>query len=181
MICAQVHTRLRHVGFDGVVAVLARTAGIEHLKEAEDAVRTIAYCRHVSPDTVPPSAEELEFCATANGLSSARFECVEALFAEPNGVARLVRAAAARASDASAIVLAGGGTAVRGFGRRIRREFSGPANGFRPTEVVPADNDDRRDLVWRGAARLARGDGWADDGRRTSLNALLAAKRRSQV
>ena len=177
MICAQVHTRLRHVGFDGVVAVLARTAGIEHLKEAEDAVRTIAYCRHVSPDTVPPSAEELEFCATANGLSSARFECVEALFAEPNGVARLVRAAAARASDASAIVLAGGGTAVRGFGRRIRREFSGPANGFRPTEVVPADNDDRRDLVWRGAARLARGDGWADDG----VDALLAAKRRSQV
>ena len=86
-----------------------------------------------------------------------------------------MRAAATRAADASAIVLAGGGTAVRGFGRRIRRELSGGK------EVVPADNDARRDLVWRGAARLARGDGWADDGRRTSLDALLAAKRRSQV
>ena len=157
--------------------MLARTAGIEHLKEAEDAVRTIAYCRHVSPDTVPPSAEELEFCATANGLSSARFECVEALFAEPNGVVRLVHAAAARATVASAfdIVVAGGGAAVRGFGRRIRRELSGGK------AVVPANNDARRDLVWRGAARLARGDGWADDGRRASLDALLAAKRRSQA
>ena len=181
MICAQVHTRLRHVGFDGVVAVLARTAGIEDLNKAEEAVRALAYCRHVSPATVPPSAEELEFCATADGLSSARFECVEALFAEPTGIVRLVRAAAARAADASTIVLAGGGTAVRGFGRRIRREFSGPGNGFRPTDVFPAENEARRDLVWRGAARLARGDGWADDGRRTSLDALLAAKRRSQV
>ena len=173
------YTRLRHVGFDGVVAALARTAGIEHLKEAEQAVRALAYCRHVSPDVVQPSAEELEFCATADGLSSARFECVEALFAEPTGVVKLVRAAAARAADASAIVLAGGGTAVRGFGRRLRREFSGPGNGFRPTDVFPAENEARRDLVWRGAARLARGDGWADDGRRTSLDALLAAKRRS--
>ena len=169
------YTRLRHVGFDGVVAALARTADIEHLKEAEQAVRALAYCRHVSPDVVQPSAEELEFCATADGLSSARFECVEALFAEPNGVVRLVRAAAARAADASTIVVAGGGTAVRGFGRRIRRELSGGK------AVVPPDNDARRDLVWRGAARLARGDGWADDGRRTSLDALLAAKRRSQV
>ena len=168
------YTRLRHVGFDGVVAALARRAGIEHLKEAEQAVRALAYCRHVSPDVVQPSAEELEFCATADGLSSARFECVEALF-EPNRVVRLVHAAATRASDASAIVLCGGGTAVRGFGRRIRREFSGGK------AVVPPDNEARRDLVWRGAARLARGDGWADDGRRTSLDALLAAKRRSQV
>jgi len=169
------YTRLRHVGFDGVVAALARRAGIEDLNKAEEAVCALAYCRHVSPATHPPSAEELEFCATADGLSSARFECVEALFAEPTGVVKLVRAAAARASDASAIVLAGGGTAVRGFGRRIRRELSGGK------EVVPADNDARRDLVWRGAARLARGGGWADDGRRTSLDALLAAKRRSQV
>ena len=169
------YTRLRHVGFDGVVAALARTAGIEDLNKAEEAVRALAYCRHVSPATVQPSAEELEFCATADGLSSARFECVEALFAEPTGVVKLVRAAAARAADASTIVVAGGGTAVRGFGRRIRRELSGGK------EVVPADNDARRDLVWRGAARLARGDGWADDGRRTSLDALLAAKRRSQV
>jgi len=169
------YTRLRHVGFDGVVAALARTAGIEHLKEAEQAVRTLAYCRHVSPDVVQPSAEELEFCATADGLSSARFECVEALFAEPTGVVKLARAAATRAADASTIVVAGGGTALRGFGRRIRRELSGGK------AVVPADNDARRDLVWRGAARLARGGGWADDGRRTSLDALLAAKRRSQV
>ena len=170
------YTRLRHVGFDGVAAALARRAqGLEDLKDAEQAVRALAYCRHVSPATVAPSAEELEFCATADGLSSARFECVEALFAEPNGVVRLVRAAAARAADSSAIVLAGGGTAVRGFGRRIRRELSGGK------EVVPADNDARRDLVWRGAARLARGDGWADGGRRTSLDALLAAKRRSQA
>ena len=169
------YTRLRHVGFDGVVAALARTAGIEHLKEAEQAVRALAYCRHVSPDVVQPSAEELEFCATADGLSSARFECVEALFAEPTGVVKLARAAATRAADASTIVVAGGGTALRGFGRRIRRELSGGK------AVVPADNDARRDLVWRGAARLARGDGWADDGRRTSLDALLAAKRRSQV
>ena len=167
------YTRLRHVGFDGVVAALARTAGIEHLKEAEQAVRALAYCRHVSPDVVQPSAEELEFCATADGLSSARFECVEALFAEPTGVVKLARAAATRAADASTIVVAGGGTALRGFGRRIRRELSGGK------AVVPADNDARRDLVWRGAARLARGDGWADDGRRTSLDALLAAKRRS--
>ena len=166
------YTRLRHVGFDGVVAALARTAGIEDLNKAEEAVRALAYCRHVSPATHQPSAEELEFCATADGLSSARFECVEALFAEPTGVVRLVRAAATR-SDASTVVLCGGGTAVRGFGRRIRRELSGGK------EVVPADNDARRDLVWRGAARLARGDGWADDGRRTSLDALLAAKRRS--
>ena len=168
------YTRLRHVGFDGVVAALARTAGIEDLNKAEEAVRALAYCRHVSPATHQPSAEELEFCATADGLSSARFECVEALFAEPTGVVRLVRAAATR-SDASTVVLCGGGTAVRGFGRRIRRELSGGK------EVVHADNDARRDLVWRGAARLARGDGWADDGRRTSLDALLAAKRRSQV
>ena len=172
---AHLHTRLRHVGFDGVAAALAQSAGIEDLNKAEEAVRALAYCRHVSPATVQPSAEELEFCATADGLSSARFECVEALFAEPTGVVKLVRAAAARASDSSAIVLAGGGTAVRGFGRRIRRELSGGK------EVVPAGNDARRDLVWRGAARLARGDGWADDGRRTSLDALLAAKRRSQV
>ena len=175
------YTRLRHVGFDGVVAALARTAGIEDLNKAEEAVHALAYCRHVSPATHQPSAEELEFCATADGLSSARFECVEALFAEPTGVVKLVRAAAARAADASTIVLAGGGTAVRGFGRRIRREFSGPGNGFRPTDVFPAENEARRDLVWRGAARLARGDGWADGGRRTSLDALLAAKRRSQV
>ena len=169
------YTRLRHVGFDGVAAALARTAGIEDLNKAEEAVRELAYCRHVSPATHKPSAEELEFCATADGLSSARFECVEALFAEPTGVVKLVRAAATRAADASAIVLAGGGTVVRGFGRRIRRELSGGK------EVVPADNDARRDLVWRGAARLARSGGWADDGRRTSLDALLAAKRRSQV
>ena len=169
------YTRLRHVGFDGVVAALARrTAGIEDLNKAEEAVRALAYCRHVSPATHQPSAEELEFCATADGLSSARFECVEALFAEATGVVKLVRAAATRAADAT-IVLAGGGTAVRGFGRRIRRELSGGK------EVVPADNDARRDLVWRGAARLARGDGWADGGRRTSLDALLAAKRRSQA
>ena len=169
------YTRLRHVGFDGVVATLARTAGIEDLKKAEEAVRALAYCRHVSPATSPPSAEELEFCATADGLSSARFECVEALFAEPTGVARLVHAAAARATVASAfdIVVAGGGAAVRGFGRRIRRELSGGK------AVVPADNGARQDLVWRGAARLARGGGWADDGRRTSLDALLVAKRRS--
>ena len=169
------YTRLRHVGFDGVVAALARTAGIEDLNKAEEAVRALAYCRHVSPATHQPSAEELEFCATADGLSSARFECVEALFAEPTGVVRLVHAAAARATVASAfdIVVAGGGAAVRGFGRRIRRELSGGK------AVVPADNGARRDLVWRGAARLARGDGWADDGRRTSLDALLAAKRRS--
>jgi len=154
---AHLHTRLRHVGFDGVAAALARTAGIEDLKEAEDAVRALAYCRHVSPATVQPSAEELEFCATADGLSSARFECVEALFAEPTGVVKLVRAAAAaRAADSrgstavGTIVLAGGGTAVRGFGRRIRRELSGGK------EVVPADNDARRDLVWHGATRLAR-------------------------
>ena len=172
---AHLHTRLRHVGFDGVAAALARTAGIEHLQEAEQAVRTLAYCRHVSPAKIAPSAEELEFCATADGLSSARFECVEALFAEPTGVVKLVRAAATRAADASAIVLAGGGTVVRGFGRRIRRELSGGK------EVVPADNDARRDLVWRGAARLARSGGWADDGRRTSLDALLAAKRRSSI
>ena len=172
---AHLHTRLRDVGFDGVAAALARSAGIEHLDEAEAAVRALAYCRHVSPAKIAPSAEELEFCATADGLSSARFECVEALFAEPNGVVRLVHAAATRAVDASTmtIVLAGGGSAVRGFGRRIRRELSGAK------AVVPADNDARRDLVWRGAARLARGDGWADDGRRTSLDALLAAKRRS--
>ena len=167
------YTRLRHVGFDGVVAALARTAGIEDLNKAEEAVRALAYCRHVSPATHQPSAEELEFCATADGLSSARFECVESLFAEPTGVVKLVRAAATRVADASTIVLAGGGAAVRGFGRRIRRELSGGK------AVVPADNDARRDLVWRGAARLARGDGWADDGRRTSLDALLAAKRRS--
>ena len=151
------YTRLRHVGFDGVVATLARTAGIEDLKKAEEAVRALAYCRHVSPATSPPSAEELEFCATADGLSSARFECVEALFAEPTGVVKLVRAAAAaRAADSrgstavGTIVLAGGGTAVRGFGRRIRRELSGGK------EVVPADNEARRDLVWHGATRLAR-------------------------
>ena len=167
------YTRLRHVGFDGVVAALARrTAGIEDLNKAEEAVRALAYCRHVSTATHQPSAEELEFCATADGLSSARFECVEALFAEPTGVVKLVRAAATRVADASTIVLAGGGAAVRGFSRRIRRELSGG-------KIVPADNDARRDLVWRGAARLARGDGWADDGRRTSLDALLAAKRRS--
>ena len=150
MICAQVHTRLRHVGFDGVVAALARTAGIEDLNKAEEAVRALAYCRHVSPAMVQPSAEELEFCATEDGLSSARFECVEALFAEPTGVVRLVLAAAARAGNASTIVLAGGGTAVRGFGRRIRRELSGGK------EVVLADNEARRDLVWHGATRLAR-------------------------
>ena len=172
---AHLHTRLRHVGFDGVAAALARRAGIEDLNKAEEAVRALAYCRHVSPAKIQPSAEELEFCATADGLSSARFECVEALFAEPTGVVKLVRAAATRAADASTIVVAGGGTAVRGFGRRIRRELSGGK------EVVPADNEARRDLVWRGAARLARGGGWADDGRRTSLDALLAAKRRSQV
>ena len=172
---AHLHTRLRHVGFDGVAAALAQTAGIEDLTKAEEAVRALAYCRHVSPAMVQPSAEELEFCATEDGLSSARFECVEALFAEPTGVVKLVRAAATRAADASVIVLAGGGTAVRGFGRRIRRELSGGK------AVVPADNDARRDLVWRGAARLARGDGWTDDGRRTSLDALLAAKRRSQA
>ena len=184
------YTRLRHVGFDGVVAALARTAGIEDLNKAEEAVHALAYCRHVSPATHQPSAEELEFCATADGLSSARFECVEALFAEPTGVVKLVRAAAARAADASTIVLAGGGTAVRGFGRRIRREFSGPGNGFRPTDVFPAENEARRDLVWRGAARLARGEvypawhvppGWSDNAQRTSLDALLAAKRRSQA
>jgi hypothetical protein len=168
------YTRLRHVGFAGVVAALARRAGIEDLNKAEEAVRALAYCRHVSPAAVAVSAEELEFCATADGLSSARFECVEALFAEPTGVVKLVRAAATRAADAT-IVLAGGGTAVRGFGRRIRRELSGGK------AVVPADNDARRDLVWRGAARRARGDGWADDGRRTSLDALLAAKRRSDI
>ena len=189
---AHLHTRLRHVGFDGVAAALARRAqGLDDLKDAETAVRTLAYCRHVSPATVAPSAEELEFCATADGLSSARFECVEALFADPAGVVKLVRAAAARAADASVIVLAGGGTAVRGFGRRIRREFSGPGNdGFRPTDVFPAENEARRDLVWRGAAQLARGlvypawhvaPGWADNAQRTSLDALLAAKRRSQV
>ena len=92
------------------------------------------------------------------------------------------------AADASVIVLAGGGTAVRGFGRRIRREFSGPGTGFRPTDVFPADNEARRDLVWRGAAQLARGlvypawhvpPGWSDNAQRTSLDALLAAKRRS--
>ena len=166
------YTRLRHVGFDGVVAALARRAGIEDLNKAEEAVRALAYCRHVSPATHKPSAEELEFCATAEGLSSARFECVEALFAEPTGVVKLVHAAATR-SDASTVVLCGGGAAVRGFGRRIRRELAGGK------AVVPADNDARRDLVWRGAARLARGGGWADDGRRTSLDALLAAKRRS--
>ena len=154
---AHLHTRLRHVGFDGVAAALAQRAqGLEDLKEAEQAVRALAYCRHVSPATVAPSAEELEFCATADGLSSARFECVEALFAEPTGVVKLVRAAAARAADASVIVLAGGGTAVRGFGRRIRREFSGPGTGFRPTDVFPADNEARRDLIWHGATRLAR-------------------------
>ena len=150
---AHLHTRLRHVGFDGVAAALARTAGIEDLNKAEEAVRALAYCRHVSPATRAPSAEELEFCATADGLSSARFECVEALFAEPTGVVKLVRAAAARgprAADASTIVLAGGGTAVRGFGRRIRRELSGGK------EIVPADNEARRDLVWHGATRLAR-------------------------
>ena len=43
------YTRLRHVGFDGVVAALARTAGIEDLNKAEEAVRALAYCRHVSP------------------------------------------------------------------------------------------------------------------------------------
>ena len=166
---AHLHTRLRHVGFDGVAAALARTAGIEHLQEAEQAVRTLAYCRHVSPAKIAPSAEELEFCATADGLSSARFECIEVLFADPTGVVKLVRAAATRAADASTIVVAGGGTALRGFGRRIRRELSGGK------AVVPADNDARRDLVWRGAARLARGDGWADGG----VDALLAAKRRS--
>ena len=154
---AHLHTRLRHVGFDGVAAALARTAGIEDLKEAEDAVRELAYCRHVSPATVQPSAEELEFCATADGLSSARFECVEALFAEPTGVVKLVRAAAAaRAADSrgstavGTIVLAGGGTAVRGFGRRIGRELSGGK------KIVLADNEARRDLVWHGATRLAR-------------------------
>ena len=147
---AHLHTRLRHVGFDGVAAALARRAGIEDLNKAEEAVRALAYCRHVSPAMVQPSAEELEFCATKDGLSSARFECVEALFAEPTGVVRLVRAAAARAGNASTIVLAGGGTAVRGFGRRIRRELSGGK------EVVLADNEARRDLVWHGATRLAR-------------------------
>ena len=60
---------------------------------------------------------------------------------------------------------------MRGFGRRIRRELSGGK------AVVPADNEARRDLVWRGAARLARGDGWADD----EVDALLAAKRRSGI
>ena len=164
------YTRLRHVGFDGVAAALARRAqGLEDLKAAEAAVRALAYCRHVSPAAVAVSAEELEFCATADGLSSARFECVEALFAEPTGVVKLVRAAATRAADVATIVLAGGGTAVRGFGRRIRRELSGGK------AVVPANNDARRDLVWRGAARLARGGGWADD----AVDALLAAKRRS--
>ena len=151
---AHLHTRLRHVGFDGVAAALARTAGIEDLKEAEEAVCALAYCRHVSPAMVAPSAEELEFCATADGLSSARFECVEALFAEPTGIVRLVRAAAAaRAANASTIVptivLAGGGTDARGFGRRIRRELSGG-------KIVPADNEARRDLIWHGATRLAR-------------------------
>ena len=136
---------------------------------------------------VPPSAEELEFCATADGLSSARFECVEALFAESTtggqtGVMRIIRAAAARAGgDASAIVLAGGGTAIRGFGRRIRRELLPSGKHFRSTvEVVPADNDARRDLVWRGAALLASGAGrWSNNSRRTSLDALAAAKVRS--
>ena len=147
---AHLHTRLRHVGFDGVAAALAQTAGIEDLTKAEEAVRALAYCRHVSPAMVQPSAEELEFCATEDGLSSARFECVEALFAEPTGVVRLVRAAAARAANASTIVLAGGGTAVRGFGRRIGRELSGGK------KIVLADNEARRDLVWHGATRLAR-------------------------
>ena len=151
------YTRLRHVGFDGVAAALARRAqGLEDLKAAEAAVRALAYCRHVSPAAVAVSAEELEFCATADGLSSARFECVEALFAEPTGVVKLVRAAAAaRSADSrgstavGTIVLAGGGTAVRGFGRRIRRELSGG-------KIVPADNEARRDLIWHGATRLAR-------------------------
>ena len=147
---AHLHTRLRHVGFDGVAAALAQTAGIEDLTKAEEAVRALAYCRHVSPAMVQPSAEELDFCATEDGLSSARFECVEALFAEPTGVVRLVRAAAARAANASTIVLAGGGTAVRGFGRRIGRELSGGK------KIVLADNEARRDLVWHGATRLAR-------------------------
>ena len=185
---SHVHTRLRYGGFDGVAAALARRAqGLEALDDAERAVRSIAYCRHVSPSMVPPSAEELEFCATADGLSSARFECVEALFAESTtggqtGVMRIIRAAAARAGgDASAIVLAGGGTAIRGFGRRIRRELLPSGKHFRSTvEVVPADNDARRDLVWRGAALLASGAGrWSNNSRRTSLDALAAAKVRS--
>lgn len=182
---SHVHTRLRYIGFDGVAAALARQAqGLEDLNDAERAVRSIAYCRHVSPSIVPPSAEELEFCATEDGLSSARFECVEALFAEPTGIMRLICAAAARAGgDASAIVLAGGGTAVRGFGRRIRRELLPSGKHFRSTvEVIPADSDARQDLVWRGAALLARGDGrWGNDSRRTSLGALAAAKWRSSA
>ena len=53
-------------------------------------------------------------------------------------------------TNASTIVLAGGGTAVRGFGRRIQRELSGGK------KIVLADNEARRDLVWHGATRLAR-------------------------
>lgn len=54
---------------------------------------------------------------------------------------------------------------------------------FRSTvEVIPADSDARQDLVWRGAALLARGDGrWGNDSRRTSLGALGAAKWRSSA
>ena len=70
-------------------------------------------------------------------------------------------------------------------------QWTGPATA-RPyslrfyTEEVRGRGDDRapHDLVVRtpkGVARLARGDGWADGGRRTSLDALLAAKRRSQA
>ena len=177
------YTALRSpVAGDAVSAALPLP---EPLAVVEAAKHDHAYCRHASPDARPPRGDELDFArvALASGavLDRARFECAECLYAPPPppvlaalpsmgaqipnsappSLPRiLARAAALARARVSLVVLAGGGAALRGLGRRLRRELkeddAARKSWASTVDVAPENAADRVDLVWRGAAKLAR-------------------------
>ena len=178
------YTTLRSpVAGDAVSDVLAPFCA-----DADAAKRDHAYVRHASPDAAPPKAEELEFARVTIGgatIDRQRFDAAEILFAPmpapvaaalpsiapavpasaPPNLPTLACRAAARAAApgggrVATVVLAGGGAAIRGLGRRLRRELRAEGAPAAPwasaVDVVPPDEASRVDLAWRGAARLAR-------------------------
>ena len=102
----------------------------------------------------------------------------------------LARAAALARARVSLVVLAGGGAALRGLGRRLRRELkeddAARKSWASTVDVAPENAADRVDLVWRGAAKLARAldddahwisphDAWTRQGPPSSKDARVDA------